>query len=196
MYYFHIFIKKTLRYLLKPLSFLPALCMMSIIYSFSAQTGEASGELSLGVTRIAVLSYNRIFAKGFSNEELELMMMAWHLPIRKAAHIAAYFLLSITVSFPLYVYRIRGFFLYLTCGVFCLLFAFFDEYHQSFVSGRSPSVTDVGIDGIGIFLGILTAEILCFIGRKTIFRSLSLEQYHEKKREYERSQEGGSPDAN
>ena len=35
MKYFLLTIKKMLRYLLKPLSFLPALCMMYLIFSFS-----------------------------------------------------------------------------------------------------------------------------------------------------------------
>ena len=36
--------------LLKPLSFLPAILMMYVIYSFSAQTGEVSGQLSYKIS--------------------------------------------------------------------------------------------------------------------------------------------------
>ena len=41
---------KFLLYILKPFSFLPALLMMYVIYSFSAQTGEVSGSLSYTVS--------------------------------------------------------------------------------------------------------------------------------------------------
>ena len=41
---------KVLITLLKPLSFLPALLMMYIIFSFSAQPGEVSGNLSYKVS--------------------------------------------------------------------------------------------------------------------------------------------------
>ena len=36
--------------------------------------------------------------------------------------------------------------------VIALFYAFSDEYHQSFVLGRHPSLKDVGIDSIGILL--------------------------------------------
>ena len=48
-------------------------------------------------------------------------------------------------------------------GLICVGFAAGDEYHQSFVDGRGPSVIDVGIDSIGVFFGILTVRIVCFI---------------------------------
>ena len=41
---------KILITLLKPLSFLPALLMMYIIFSFSAQPGEVSGNLSYKIS--------------------------------------------------------------------------------------------------------------------------------------------------
>ena len=50
MKYFLLFLKKLLRYLLKPLSFLPALLMMYLIFNFSAQSGDVSGQLSGSVT--------------------------------------------------------------------------------------------------------------------------------------------------
>ncbi|MGN0307352.1 MAG: VanZ family protein, partial [Lachnospiraceae bacterium] len=174
MNYFALFLKKTLRYLLKPLSFLPALMMMYVIYSLSAQTGEVSGTLSYETSKTLVLAYNRILGRGYSNDMLNLLIVQIHPLIRKLAHVGVYFGLALTISFPLYVYRIRGFFLLITGGVFCVLFAFFDEYHQSFVAGRGPSLRDVGIDSIGILIGLIAAELICFIGRKTLFKPLSL----------------------
>ena len=35
-----------------------------------------------------------------------------------------------------------------------------DEYHQSFVAGRGPSITDVGIDSLGVITGIFFVLIL------------------------------------
>ncbi len=185
MNYFALFLKKTLRYLLKPLSFLPALVVMYVIYSFSAQTGEASGTLSLETSKKLVLAYNKLLSKGYSNEILSTLIVQVHPLVRKLAHVGVYFVLAITVSFPLYVYRIRGFFLYLTGGVFCVLFAFLDEYHQSLVAGRVASLRDVGIDSIGIFSGLLAAQLVCFIARKTLFKPLSMEEYRRKKKAYE-----------
>ena len=74
-----------------------------------------------------------------------------------------YFILAVAVSFPFYVYGLRGFPLMVVAGLICVGFAAGDEYHQSFVDERGPSVIDVGIDSIGVFFGILTVRIVCFI---------------------------------
>ena len=50
MKYFKMFLKKLLRYVLKPLSFLPALMMMFVIFNFSAQDGTASSSVSSTVS--------------------------------------------------------------------------------------------------------------------------------------------------
>ena len=43
---------------------------------------------------------------------------------------------------------------------------------------------DVMIDSAGAFCGILIAWIIRYIGRKTVFKFLSLEDYRKKKKEY------------
>lgn len=175
MEFFLLFFKKFLRYILKPLSFLPALCMMYLIFSFSAQTGTESGSLSYQVSKLLVLAYNKILFKGYDNMTLNELIVLIHPYVRKLAHVTEYFLLAASASLPLYVYRLRGIALTLVAGVFCILFACLDEYHQSFISGRVSSLKDVYIDCIGIILGILIVRICGYIGRKTIFSFLSLE---------------------
>ena len=50
--------------LLKPLSFLPALMLMYMIYSFSAQPGEVSSALSYKVSyKIVPVSYTHLRAQ-------------------------------------------------------------------------------------------------------------------------------------
>ena len=43
-------------------------------------------------------------------------------------------------------------------AVLALLYAFSDEYHQSFIEGRSGSPIDVAIDGVGIGLMIVSHD--------------------------------------
>ena len=95
--------------------------------------------------------------------------------VRKLAHVTEYFLLAASVSLPLYVYRIRGIALTIVAGIFCISCAYLDEYFQSFIAGRVSSTRDVLIDCIGIVLGILIVRICGYIGRKTVFSFLSLE---------------------
>lgn len=175
MEFFSLFIKKFLRYILKPLSFLPALCMMYLIFSFSAQTGSESGSASYQVSKLLVLAYNKLFFKGYDNWTLNELIVMIHPYVRKLAHVTEYFLLAGSVSLPLYVYRIRGIVLTISAGTFCILFACLDEYHQSFITGRVASSHDVLIDCIGIVLGIFIVRICGYIGRKTVFSFLSLE---------------------
>ena len=86
-----------------------------------------------------------------------------------------------SVSLPLYVYKVRGFKLSFFATVFCVIYAFLDEYHQSFSYGRSPQLRDVAIDSIGIVAGVIIVRLLGFIGRKTVFKSLSEDDYENSK---------------
>lgn len=184
MNYFSLFVKKTLRYLLKPLSFIPAFCMLYFILYMSSQEGTASGSMSYEVSKAIILLYNKVFSKGLSNEMLNALIHQIHPFVRKTAHFTEFFVLALTIALPLYVYKIRGIFLIILGEMLCVGVAFLDEYSQSFVAGRTPSYRDVMIDSAGAFCGILIAWILCFIGKKTVFKWLSLEDYRKKKKEY------------
>lgn len=173
MKYILIFIKKTLRFVLKPLSFVPALIVMYMIFRLSAQDGATSSQLSYKVSTKIVVTADKLLDKNLSTKEIKKYVNKIHHMVRKFGHVTEYFILAVTVAFPLYVYGIRGFALMIVAGLFCVGFAGFDEYHQSFVAGRGPSKRDVAIDSIGIFIGIVLVRIVCWTGRMTIFRPLS-----------------------
>lgn len=63
---------KIVKMLLKPFSFVPALLMMYVIFSFSAQTGEVSGDLSYKISYKIVETKNELFNENKSPEELSL----------------------------------------------------------------------------------------------------------------------------
>ena len=135
-------IKAFLRAALKPLSFIPAIVMMYLIYSFSAQDGTASGNLSYRVSEIIVETANEAFELNWTEQQEAHYIERIHYPVRKLAHMTEYFLLAMSVSLPLY-------------------------------AGRGPSKKDVMIDSIGIAAGVLLVQIICFIGRVTVFRPLA-----------------------
>lgn len=153
---------KILIALLKPLSFLPAILMMLLIYSFSAQTGEVSGNLSYEISYQIVETKNEILGTNKTYDELATEAESIHYYVRKAAHMTEYCILAIAISFPLYVYRVRGIWLILLAGILCVGFAGMDEYHQSFVGGRGPSIKDVGIDSMGALIGIILVQAFCW----------------------------------
>ena len=159
-----------MRKLLKPLSFIPALLMMYMIFTFSSQPGETSSQLSYKVSCKIVEAGDYIFDANLDDWQIDEWANKINFITRKLAHITEYFLLAVAVSFPLYVYGLHGFLLMLVAGIICVGFAAGDEYHQSFVSGRGPSIKDVGIDSIGVFFGIILVRIIGWTGRMTIFR--------------------------
>ncbi len=156
--------------LLKPLSFLPALCLMYMIFTFSAQDGTTSSQLSYKVSYKLVEVGGEILGADFEPWEIDSLAVRFHGVIRKIAHMTEYFALAVAVSFPLYVYGLRGIWLMLVAGFLCVAFACGDEYHQSYVAGRGPSKRDVLIDSFGVFWGIILVRIIGWTGRKTIFR--------------------------
>lgn len=163
-----------LKFLLKLLSFVPAIVIMYCIYSFSAQDGTASSSLSYEVSNKVISLTDRLLGLGLSAQQVLHAVSQIHHYIRKLAHFSEYFLLAVSIAIPLYVYGIRNIWLILTAGLFCVGFASLDEFHQLYVAGRSGSVRDVCIDSSGAVLGIIITNVVCYICRKSIFEPLSL----------------------
>ena len=128
--------KKFIIYLLKPFSFLPALLVMYMIFTFSSQTGVDSGNLSYKISYHIVSAADQILEKNLSEADKEYYAGEIELPVRKLAHMTEYCILAICISFPLYVYG-------------------------SFVAGRSPAKADVAIDSLGALFGIILVQLFC-----------------------------------
>ena len=117
----------TLPSLPAPLRWVPAFLLMVIIFILSSLPGEN-------------LPYF-----GF-----------WDVLVKKGGHALGYGLLGLAYFSALprrlsFVYR---WFLALLMAV---LFAFSDEFHQSFVVGRASSLADVVVDGFGAALALMIA---------------------------------------
>lgn len=161
---------------IKPLSFLPALLIMFCIYSFSAQDGTTSSDISSNVTEKIVYSIDRFLDFELNEQQVTQAVKRIHHYIRKTAHFMEYLLLAVAISFPLYVYGLRGIALTISAGLICIGYASFDEFHQLYVAGRDGSIRDVFIDSCGAFTGILLVRLICYILRKTVVEPLSLKQ--------------------
>lgn len=75
----------------------------------------------------------------------------WDTIFRKLAHITEFGILAMLLSMALDGRQTRLVLVF----VIAFLFANSDEWHQSYVAGRTGSGVDVMIDSLGIILGIL-----------------------------------------
>lgn len=137
----------------RPLTFLPAVCIACLIFGFSSQNGTQSASISSRVTQEAVRLADRLTGAGWTEEEIRDRAGACEFYVRKAAHMTEYAVFAVSLLLPLRGCGLRGRRLYLTTFLICAGFAAGDEWHQSFVGGRGPSVRDVGIDCAGAGIG-------------------------------------------
>lgn len=133
-----------------------------IIFGFSSQDGEKSGSLSRRITEKIATLIPQIQKE---NEiEKENIMNTMESIIRKMAHFSIYTLVGLLLMALVSTYNIKEknrLIITLTTGI---IYASSDEIHQSFVPGRSPMITDIVIDTMGVILGIL----LIILGKKII----------------------------
>ncbi len=171
--------------ILKPLSFIPAILLMYLIFSFSGQDGETSSQLSYKVSYKIVETGATILQRDMDPWQIDQTAVRINGAVRKLAHMGEYFALAVAVAFPLYVYGLRGIRLILVAGILCVGFACTDEYHQSMIEGRNPSARDVAIDAFGVFWGIILVRIVGWTGRMTIFRPFTKKKKRQQEAEYQ-----------
>ena len=128
------------------LAFLPMLCMMLIIWGFSANSGDVSANQSEGIVNRLIMSAEHISGQPLSEEERSLWEERIHTPIRKLAHMTEYMIFSLTVAFPLMLYCKDKKKIQWITFIYCTLYAGLDEIHQLFVPERSGQIRDVLIE--------------------------------------------------
>lgn len=121
---------------------LPVVIWMGVIFWFSHQDGTESGLQSGWIL-------NGLVEMGIPEGWVRSSWFIWML--RKSAHFTEYFVLG-------WLLRRTGL-QALKAILFLIVWAMLDEYHQSFVPGRSAALMDVGIDSAGGMAGYLVRVI-------------------------------------
>lgn len=131
---------------------LPLLLWMAVIFAFSSQNGDQVG----GWINTLVKPFVPTIAM-----DPGLVRFS----VQKAAHFLEYAVLAMLAWRALRPLTTRH--STQLAGMLSLLYAASDEWHQSFVPGRGPSLRDVGIDGLGVIFGLaLLQAMLLFRGRR------------------------------
>lgn len=134
--------------------------LYGVIFSFSAQNGEVSTEISMGVSDslVNVLDF-LTFGKMDTDMLSELALVIEH-PIRKTAHFLEYALMGILIYSTLYYPITNSKVKFWVSLLWLILSAAADELHQYFVPGRWGSVKDVLLDTCGGLVGIWICRFL------------------------------------
>lgn len=128
-----------------------------VIFSFSLQTGETSGEISDSLVRKLIALF--MPDAQITSERIEILENV----LRKCAHFSEFLVLGILSSIALRYWQLKYKGL---CGFgFCVIVAVADEMLQLLVSGRTGRVMDVMIDSAGAVVGIVLVLYICKIKR-------------------------------
>lgn len=132
-----------------------------IIFKFSSQIVEESDGISKGILSKFINAFP--YTKNLSGETKIKLIEHGNPIIRKLAHFSIYGLVGIWIMAFMSTFNIRLYKQFLTSLGVGILYAISDEYHQSFVAGRGPSIMDVCIDTMGVACGIIFVLIVISI---------------------------------
>lgn len=136
---------------------LPSVLWMGFIFFLSHQEAGSSSQLSSGITKTLYNVINSVLPW------LDLELAFFHFLVRKGAHFNAYLILGLLLAKAMKPDDRKAYFSVL---LLCIFYAMSDEFHQTFVSGRSGEVRDVLIDSTGSLTGILLYAGAGLIGVK------------------------------
>lgn len=121
------------------------------IFFNSSQTGANSNAVSYKIVGVISTGFEKI---GFEPITMEGFLKL-NIIIRKLAHGFQFFVLAIVLIFLLEHLEVKKENIVFYTLIAIIFFAVFDECHQLFVSGRTPSVIDVIIDFTGGVVGVI-----------------------------------------
>ncbi len=131
-----------------------------VIFNFSAQDSDKSSEQSGVVVDRVVNTIEKKSKKAKKDPSLREKVTFY---VRKTAHFSIYTLLGLWLMNEANTFDINKKKKWIICLLFGFLYAASDEFHQSFVGGRSQEIRDILIDTIGVAFGCLITVIVCLI---------------------------------
>ena len=127
------------------------LVTFGMIFNFSNQDSEKSGNTSQKVTE-AITKDVKSIQKLNKNEKAKVIDKIEDV-IRKIAHFSLYALVGFLLMALFSTYNINEKNKIISTIIIGAIYAISDEFHQSFISGRSGQVSDVFLDTLGVTVG-------------------------------------------
>ena len=152
--------------MMKKIGFILVIIWILIIFLFSGEKAKRSNYTSDKVIIEFIKVKDKLMRSNTNQQELRRIIKENRIYVRKTAHMCEYFILAILVfNFIKYLVIKK---IYFISFIVCLILSVFDEIHQLFVPGRTGRLFDVGVDSIGIILGILLCYLINYINEKKI----------------------------
>lgn len=127
---------------------------MLVIFMFSNTNSTNSNNLSRSIGENIINITNHLKITNIADSDMDDTITMINRPIRKLAHITEYFVLSILVFNLLKKFKIKVVKYYLTF-ILCFSYSLLDEFHQTFINGRTGQFTDCLIDMIGVIVYLI-----------------------------------------
>lgn len=141
------------------ISWILVILWMFNIYYLSNMDSELSNTKSKDTINTVVESSVVVTNKDISKDNLNSIVNALNKPLRKCMHSFVFFILVILFINAFNNSNIRNYKCYLFSIVLSFIYACFDEFHQLYVTGRTGQLMDIGIDMIGVLIGVLVIYI-------------------------------------
>ncbi len=154
--------------------FVTILLWISGIYKLSSMNTNSSNGKSESIISIFIEDTLEITNKyGITDSHLDENKIIkttslLNKPLRKVMHASVYFVLAfLIILFVNYLFKNKKYWLsFLISFLSIVILALLDEYHQSFVFGRTSDIMDILIDTVGGLAGILFYGTYYFIYRR------------------------------
>ena len=158
------------------ISWLLVIIWMGVIFYLSnMNTTESNTKSKNTITEVIEKTVSTTNKAGITNKhpsekKKQLVTELLNKPLRKGAHASVYFILSILLLHAILVTNKNKhknlLVSFLITLLICFLYACSDEYHQTYIKGRTGQFSDVLIDTSGSFVGASISSLSYILVRK------------------------------
>ena len=145
-----------------------------VIFIFSSMNTQESNNKSKQIIKIAIEKITKISESigvaenKITPQKINSIVNKLNLPLRKCAHATEYAILAILIIFTMNAFTNKNHLIkkILIAILICFLYSLTDEYHQSFVPGRTRLFTDCLIDTTGSVIGCIIYSVVRIVKDK------------------------------
>lgn len=164
--------EKSKRIIPKVICLIITIAWLITIFTLSGMNSEESNSKSKSTINVLIqqtlniTNKTGITDKHPSDEKKEQVIDEINAPMRKFAHATVFIILSILIMICLRTFNVRPWTSFLVTIIISFVFAILDEYHQTFVVGRTAQFIDSLIDTFGALIGSTISLIVINIRAK------------------------------